>query len=103
MPPGAPDWFVKGWRQVAESEIAPFAIQFLSFECFLDDPNGYLGEALDFLEIDPALFSAEAEAEVVHLRKGEKDEWRAVLSKEQKARAWSQIPSKLAAEQGWRA
>lgn len=95
--------FVAGWREVAESEIAPFDIRFLSFERFLDDPNGYLDEALDFLQIDPAHFSAEAEAEVVHLRKGEKDEWRDVLSKEQRARAWSRIPPELAAEQGWQA
>jgi tetratricopeptide (TPR) repeat protein len=95
--------FVDGWRRVADDEASPFRIRFFSFERFLDDPRGYLDEALAFLEIDPARFSAEAEAESIHLRKGEKDEWRTVLSKEQRARAWARIPAALAEEQGWRA
>ena len=94
--------FVDGWRKVAADDASPFQVRFLSFERFLDDPQGYFDEALAFLEIDPARFRAEAETESVHLRKGEKEEWRAVLSKDQMARAWKQIPAELAEEQGWR-
>jgi tetratricopeptide (TPR) repeat protein len=94
--------FVDGWRKVAADDASPFQVRFLSFERFLDDPQGYFDETLAFLEIDPARFRAEAETESVHLRKGEKEEWRAVLSKDQKARAWKQIPAELAEEQGWR-
>jgi hypothetical protein len=94
--------FVDGWRKVAADDASPFQVRFLSFERFLDDPQGYFDEALAFLEIDPARFRAEAETESVHLRKGEKEEWRAVLSKGQMARAWKQIPAELAEEQGWR-
>ena len=95
--------FVEGWRRVAADETSGFRVRFFSFERFLDEPQGYLDDAMAFLEIDPASFRAEARAEVVHLRKGEKDEWRGVLSSKQKARAWDLIPTALAEEQGWRA
>ena len=58
-------------------------------------------EFLDFYQVDPALYAPEAQAEVIHLRKGSVDEWRDCFTAAQSKRAWDQIPAALAAEFGW--
>ncbi len=95
--------FMAGWMALEQKSDAPLEIQFMSFERFLDDPRGYLDEVLDFAGVDRALFRDKDDAEVVHLRKGQKDEWRQVLSKAQQDRAWRQIPSDMAEAFGWQA
>lgn len=110
--PGLLDWciehylpaeiaFMEGWRQVAEDPDSGIQVLFMTFERFLTDPDGYMAEVLDFYGIDRAGFAAEAEAEVVHLRKGQTEEWRGVLSADQQRRAWAQIPAPLAEAYNW--
>ena len=91
--------FVADWL-VLEGSTAP-RIQFMTFESFLSDPIDYYGRTLAFCDIDPARFSREAEAEVVHLRKGRVDEWRDVYSAAQRRRAWDLIPEPLSRRFGW--
>ena len=93
--------FVEGWRRLGSTPHAPLAVRFLSFESYLDAPEGYLKSVLDFAEIDPARFDFEAESQTVHLRKGEKAEWRAVFTGKQRERAARLIPPEMAEEFGW--
>ena len=95
--------FIADWMAVAEARESDLEVTFLSFERFIADPDGYLGDVLDFYDIDRAGFARDAEAEVVHLRKGSLDEWREVYSAEQQSRAWSMIPKAMAERFGWQA
>ncbi len=61
-----------------------------------------MDEVLTFYGIAAEGFRRDAEAEVVHLRKGAVDEWRGVFSEAQAARAWRQIPSRMAERFAWR-
>ena len=93
--------FIRDWMTVADDPKSGVAVKFLSFERFIEDSEGYLGEVLDFFDIDRAGFASEAEAEVVHLRKGSSDEWRKVFNAEQQRRAWSMMPEAMTERFGW--
>ena len=95
--------FMEGWRRVAADPDSGIEVLFMTFERFRADPDGYMAAVLDFHGIDPALFAADAEAEVVHLRKGETEEWRGILSRDQQRRAWDRLPPALAEAYGWHA
>jgi hypothetical protein len=112
--PGLIDWcietylpllmdFIRGWEAVSADPAQPIQVMFQSFELFRAEPRRYFDEVLAFCAVDPALFAIEAEAEIVHLRKGLVDEWRTVFSKDQAARAWRLIPDDLADGFGWTA
>ncbi|MDX1401779.1 MAG: hypothetical protein R3245_07645 [Kiloniellales bacterium] len=93
--------FVEGWQKAAEDPNQQMDVKFLAFETFLKDEEDYIGEALSFLGIDPQSFDWTARSETVHLRQGEAEEWRDVLTSRQKEKAWSLIPRDLTAQQGW--
>ena len=94
--------FIDGWQKVAADPSSPFELRFLSFEQYLDNPKGYFEDVLTFMDIDASHFRDDANAETVHMRKGEKEEWRDVLSEAQQERAWQQITPALAEANGWR-
>jgi tetratricopeptide (TPR) repeat protein len=93
--------FLAKWRAVAAQPKPPLAVQFMSFESFIRDPDGYFARALAFYDIPKSAFAADAEAETVHLRKGETDEWRGVFTQAQRERAWALIPPDMAEAFGW--
>lgn len=93
--------FLRGWRAVAADPTQPVSVLFSSFEQFRIDPDAYFEQVLSFYDIDKAAYTAAAEAEVVHLRKGRVDEWRSVFSAAQQRRAWERIPADMAADFGW--
>ena len=93
--------FIAGWAAVADSDRDPLKVLFLDFETFRHRPQDYFAQLLKFCDIDPEAFRRDAEAEVVHLRKGETEEWRQVFSAKQQARACELIPSELAARFNW--
>ena len=95
--------FIEQWVAARDDESSGISVRFMSFETFRTDPSGYFEEVLDFYAIDHGLFTADAEAEVVHLRKGALDEWRGSFTTAQADRAWGLIPAALADEFGWRA
>ncbi len=95
--------FMLGWTQLPQEEQPEIDVLFLTFEQFRTEPERYFAQILSFYDIDPAHFASEAEAEVVHLRKGLTEEWRDVFTAEQKARAWQLIPRDLADAFGWTA
>lgn len=95
--------FIQDWLEVADGKRGALEVRFLSFEHFLAEPEAYLAEVLDFFEIDRGRFAAESEAEVVHLRKGQTDEWREVFSTAQQGRAWELLPRAMAERFGWQA
>lgn len=93
--------FVRGWMDADSDPESGVSVAFQSFEQFRVEPEAYIGRVLAFYDIDKAGFRQEAEAEVVHLRKGLIDEWRKVFTPEQQARAWDLIPDDLAERHGW--
>ena len=94
--------FLADWRTVDADPDRPVSVLFLSFEQFRTEPARYFERALEFYRVPPERFAAEAEAEVVHLRKGQTDEWRSVFTEAQRARAWELIPDDMAEAFGWR-
>ena len=95
--------FMLGWTRFARDPDAKIDVLFLTFEQFHTEPERYFESILSFYEIDPAHFAEDAEAEVVHLRKGLIEEWREVFTDAQKARARQLIPDDLAGAFGWTA
>ena len=95
--------FMRGWTDLEKAPDSKVEVLFLTFETFLTDPHSYFGSVLEFTGIDPALYAEDAVAEVVHLRKGQTEEWRGVFTKAQQQRAWSHIPADLAERFGWKA
>ncbi|MCH7794540.1 MAG: hypothetical protein IH900_05295 [Proteobacteria bacterium] len=94
--------FLADWRAVDADPDRPVSVLFLSFELFRAEPARYFERALEFYRVPPERFAAEAEAEVVHLRKGQTDEWRGVFTEAQRERAWELIPDTMAEAFGWR-
>ncbi len=93
--------YIGEWVAAAEDPGNGIEIRFLTFEEFKRDPADYYARVLEFLDIDAAMFAADANAEVVHLRKGETDEWRGTFKPIQRDRAWDKIPPPLAKRFGW--
>ncbi len=97
------EW-VETWVRAAESGEGP-EILFLDFEGFRRDSEDYLNRVLSFFRIAPEAFDRErgAQAEDVHLRRGEVDEWLSVLSAKQKACALEIMTPDLCQRFGWSA
>ena len=93
--------FIERWVAMADQGDGPVRIKPMTFESFLADADAYFSEMLAFFEIDPGKYAADAEAEVVHLRRGAVDEWRDVFSASQRDRAWSALPKRLADRYEW--
>ncbi|MGF1608634.1 MAG: tetratricopeptide repeat protein [Kiloniellales bacterium] len=93
--------FIRGWTRLGDDPTQPIEVLFLTFEQFLSEPERYFERVLDFYGIPREVFAAEAEAEVVHLRRGLVDEWREAFTPAQQERAWRQIPPELAEAYGW--
>ncbi len=101
--PLAVDWIVN-WTRLASTPDATGVIVYPArFETFRSDADAYFAGLLDFLAIDPKLYSPRAPAETVHLRRGAAAEWRDVFTQAQAERAWAQIPTDLAELCGWTA
>ncbi|MEE8501813.1 MAG: hypothetical protein V3S23_03775 [Kiloniellales bacterium] len=94
--------FLADWRAADADPERPISVLFMSFEKFRAEPAGYFERVLEFYGVPRERFAAEAQAEVVHLRKGEIDEWRGVFTEAQRRRAWDSIPGDLAEAFGWR-
>ncbi len=95
--------FMLGWTRLARDPQAEIEVLFLTFEQFRTEPDRYFEQILSFYGVDPGGFARDAEAEVVHLRKGLIEEWRDVFTDKQKQRAWGSIPADLAEQFGWTA
>ncbi len=93
--------FLADWRAVDTDPDRPLSVLFLSFELFLAEPAHYFERVLEFYRVPPERFTFEAEAEVVHLRKGQTEEWRGVFTEAQRERAWELIPDDMAEAFGW--
>lgn len=94
---------IEGWIEVERSGAEGIKVLFMDFETFRRSEEGYLERVLDFYGIPRERWQASRseQAEVVHLRKGEIDEWRRVFTPEQQAAAWAAIPAALSDRFGW--
>ena len=94
--------FLADWRAVDADPERPISALFMSFEMFRVEPARYFDRVLEFYDVPRERFAADADAEVVHLRKGEIDEWRGVFTAAQRERARELIPDDMAEAFGWR-
>lgn len=94
--------FVRAWLGVATAGTGP-RIRFTTFEQFLADPDGHLARLLAWFGVDPALCdrAAAGRAADVHRRRGEAEEWRRVLDRDQRRRLASLWDAELAERFGW--
>lgn len=93
--------FLRGWMEVDRDPAHAISVLFLSFEQFRTEPKQYFDRVLQFYGIEKTRFAEDADAKVVHLRKGLVDEWRGVFTETQRRRAWKQIPNGMAKAFGW--
>ncbi|MEO1192703.1 MAG: tetratricopeptide repeat protein [Pseudomonadota bacterium] len=94
------DW-VRGWIEAGKG--TDIEVLFLDFEGFKSDENAYFSQVLRFFAIDPQAFRQDlsAQAETVHLRRGETDEWRGAMNSKQQARAAALLPDVMVERFGW--
>ncbi len=94
---------IEGWQAVERDRPHGIEVLFMEFETFRRDETDYLDRVLAFYGIPKDKWQAgrSDEAEVVHLRKGEIDEWRRVFSPAQAAAAAAGLPDALAERFGW--
>jgi hypothetical protein len=93
--------FIQGWQRVGKDPDRALEVKFMSFETFLGAPEAYFDQVIEFTGIDPTQFAADAEAEIVHLRKGEREEWRGAFTEAQTERAWALMAPEPAEALGW--
>jgi hypothetical protein len=93
--------FIEGWQAIADDPGTPLAVHFSTFEQFLESPAEHIGAILDFHETDRSAMAGGADAADGHFRRGQRDEWRDVLTAAQKARANAQLPAGMMDRFGW--
>lgn len=99
--PGQVSWAAQ-WAKVAD-HAPPLKILMTSYESFRRDRIGYFRQLLDFLGIrgvDATAFVAEDRSRIRNFRSGKIDEWKTVLSQEQRDAAW-QTMAPVAPHFGW--
>ncbi len=95
--------FARRWATLADGPSGRLRVRLLSYERFLEDPDGYVDEVLEHFSIPERLYDrrAAAAAASVHLRKGRRDEWRDVFTRRQRQRADALLDAELCARFGW--
>jgi len=95
--------FIEDWIAIAERDSDTLRVLVLDFETFVSAPETYEKRLLAFHGIADGDFDRAAadSASTVHLRRGETDEWRSVLSDEQRERAFAAIPEGLRKRFNW--
>lgn len=94
---------VEGWLEVERSRPHGMQVLFMDFETYRRDEQDYLDQVLAFYGIAKDKWQAgqSEAAEVVHLRKGEIDEWRRVFSPAQAQAAAARLPDRMVERFGW--
>jgi len=95
--------FAEAWQAVAADRGHGLRLHFSSFEGFRENPEAVVEEVVAFNGIEPRLFDARvaAAAPDIHRREGEAEEWRRVMTREQRRRAEAMIPTALRDRFGW--
>lgn len=94
---------IEGWMAVEAGRTQGFEVLFTEFEAFRRDESAFLDSLLGFYGVprdrwDP---SRSDEAAIIHLRKGETEEWRRVFTPAQAAAAAERLPEAMARRFGW--
>ena len=94
---------IEGWIAVEAARPHGLEVLFMDFESFRRDEPAYLDRVLGFYGIprDRWQASRSDDAEIIHLRKGELDEWRRVFSPVQAATAADRLPASMVERFGW--
>ena len=94
---------IEGWMAVEAAGSHGIEVLFMDFEAFRRDEAAYLDRFLAFYGIARDKWQAgrSDDAEIVHLRRGEVDEWRRVFTPAQAAAAADRLPEAMVARFGW--
>ena len=93
--------FAEGWRRLADDDAGGFHVRCMTFERFVLGRKQYLTELLDFYDLTAFNEAAINQAQTIHWRRGRIDEWRQVLTTNQRRRASQAIPAPLGERFGW--
>lgn len=93
--------FAERWRQLAVSDATEMTIHCMTFERFVADRSAYLGKLLDIYDLAAFNEAAIEQASTIYWRRGRVDEWRDVLSTDQRRRASEALPAALGGHFGW--
>jgi len=92
--------FAERWQWHADNNTS-ITIHCMTFERFVTDRSAYLGELLDVYGLAAFHEAAIEQASTIHWRRGRVDEWREVLSADQRRRASETLPAALGRRFGW--
>lgn len=95
--------FIEEWMRIADDPEIPLDVRFSTFERFLEAPRDHLADLLAFYDTPADAIDEQAQewAADGHYRRGEREEWRDVLTPDQKARANAQLPGTVMERLGW--
>jgi len=94
---------IEGWIAVEATRPHGLEVLFMDFESFRRDEPAYLDRVLGFYGIPRERWQASRsdDAAIIHLRKGEIDEWRRVFTPTQAAAAADRLPASMVERFGW--
>lgn len=90
------------WIDIMEAH-SRLQIKITTFEHMIEDPLGFFQEVIAFYGSSPDRFQTLIPKEnIANFRRGQKDEWRSVLTQKQQQRITSLMPDRLFAFYGWK-
>lgn len=93
--------YASSWHRLEAYGDACLQVRCLTFEDFVADREAYIADVLDFYDITSMSMRTTEQAAAVHWRRGRTDEWRNVLTDEQRQRASDMLPRALGERFGW--
>ena len=87
--------WIKEWLEASKKDFFCSEILYLNYEMLVDNMNDYFNKILNFYNINGSSFIFPKKPQFninTHLRKGETNEWKKILSKDQILKINKQIP-----------
>jgi len=96
--------WIKNWLEVKNNNYFNGEILYLNYELLVDNMDNYFSKILNFYNLDPSIFTMPKKPNFKnksHLRKGDKNEWKQVLTNEQISKINNYIPESWFKEYKW--
>ncbi len=96
--------WIKNWLEVKNNNYFNGEILYLNYELLVDNMDNYFSKILNFYNLDKSTFKMPKKPNFKnksHLRKGDKNEWKQVLTKEQISKVNDCIPDSWFKEYKW--
>ena len=96
--------WIKNWLEVKNNNYFDGEILYLNYELLVDNMDNYFSKILNFYNLDTSIFTMPKKPNFKnksHLRKGDKNEWKQVLTNEQISKINNYIPESWFKEYKW--